>query len=160
MSEIKREREFFHDKLYLPLTKLRDSPAFSLSPLKLLVCDGGIGRGVRFGQSCVHVDAISETNGAGLKYNRIYTFTELFTKGCGMLMDYITMKGNCCGSDLRVLETLLSFVRCIEGILFINILRDRLHIYFINSTSGTLEIKSNCLVFFFTFFLIYPNDKL
>lgn len=77
MSEIKRERGFFHDKLYLPLTKLRNSPAFSLSPLKLLVCDGGIGRGVRFSQSCVHVDAISETNGAGLKYNRIYTFTEL-----------------------------------------------------------------------------------
>lgn len=48
MSEIKRERGFFHDKLYLPLTKLRNSPAFSLSPLKLLVCDGGIGRGVRF----------------------------------------------------------------------------------------------------------------
>lgn len=166
MSEIKRERGFFHDKLYLPLTKLRNSPAFSLSPLKLLVCDGGIGRGVRFGQSCVHVDAISETNGAGLKYNRIYTFTELFTKGCGMLMDYITMKGNCCGSDLRVLETLLSFVRCIEGILYIwtlninkilkifeviNILRDRLHIYFINSTSGALEIKGNCFLYILSY---------
>lgn len=80
MSEIKRERGFFHDKLYLPLTKLRNSPAFSLSPLKLLVCDGGIGRGVRFGQSCVHVDAISETNGAGLKYNRIFLYRIIYER--------------------------------------------------------------------------------
>lgn len=83
-----------------------------------------------------------------------------------MLMDYITMKGNCCGSDLRVLETLLSFVRCIEGILYIwtlnidkilkifeviNILRDRLHIYFINSTSGALQIKGNCFLYILSY---------
>lgn len=76
------------------------------------------------------------------------------------------MIGNCCGSDLCVLETLLSFVRCIEGILYIwtlnidkilkifeviNILRDRLHIYFINSTSGALEIKGNCFLYILSY---------
>lgn len=68
------------------------------------------------------MDVILEINGVGFKYNRIYIFIELFMKGCGMLMDYIMMKGNCCGFDLCVLEILLLFVRCIEGILYIWIL--------------------------------------
>lgn len=48
MLEIKRERGFFYDKFYFLLIKFCNFFVFSLLFLKFLVCDGGIGCGVRF----------------------------------------------------------------------------------------------------------------
>lgn len=107
-------------------TSAREQLALSLSTLKnvnhtistmnLKVCNGGVEEGISFNQGSVLVDFIYHTNqAAGLTFSKVYGFTEIFEKGDIILRDYIKFERKLIGSDLSVLEALLTFTSHIEG---------------------------------------------
>ncbi|XP_078319131.1 uncharacterized protein LOC111118743 [Crassostrea virginica] len=86
------------------------SDRFSLSALRLLVCDGGCGRGINFSKACAQVDYIYHSTPAGRAKPQIHAFTEIFPTGSAVLMEFIVSRTR---TD-PALNTLLSFIPQIE----------------------------------------------
>ncbi|XP_056012525.1 uncharacterized protein LOC125681527 isoform X2 [Ostrea edulis] len=103
------------DRLKWPFYVLK-LPQFSLSPMKLINCNGGTGFGVKFTQSSVQADYIYDTDRHGEEYGLVFPFTEIFLNGNAILMDYINLgkKPTENPKSLQVLEILLSFITHIE----------------------------------------------
>eukprot|EP00105_Crassostrea_gigas_P016788 XP_011434306.1 PREDICTED: uncharacterized protein LOC105333164 [Crassostrea gigas] len=83
-----------------PLERLEFSFLFSLSSLKLKLCDAGVGDAICFTKACVRVVTMS---------SEMYAFTEIFDKGHRILLEYITQDKKPMGTDLHLLQKLISF---------------------------------------------------
>lgn len=83
--------------LSAPLGRLECSELFSLSSLKLKLCDAGVKEAICFSKACVHASKMSK---------KVYVFTEIFGKGHHMLLQYM-MKQD--GSDDPLLQKLISY---------------------------------------------------
>ena len=88
---------------------------YSLSPLKLIGCDGGFGTGVAFISATVHVE-YAVLDKADEPIFPIYCFTEIFQLGCTILSDFIELgKKPKDENHRKLVETLLSFLQKTEG---------------------------------------------
>ena len=117
------EADIIAKELESPFSVLT-SDRFSLSALKLLVCDGGCGRGICFSKACAQVDYIYHSTPTGRAKPKIHAFTEIFPTGSAVLMEFIVSRTR---TD-PALNTLLSFIPQIEGIMeIIELLHINLH---------------------------------
>lgn len=82
--------------LSAPLERLESDVLFSLSSLKLKLCDAGVKEAICFSKACVHAAKMSK---------KVYVFTEIFGKGHHMLLHMIKQDG----SDDPLLQKLISF---------------------------------------------------
>ena len=101
-------------RLKTPFTILKQNE-YSLSPLKLIGCDGGFGTGVAFTSATVHVE-YAVLDKADEPIFPIYCFTEIFPLGCTILSDFIELgKKPKDENHRKLLEILLSFLQKTEG---------------------------------------------
>ena len=87
----------------------------ALSPLKLIVCNGGAVRGISFSQASVLVDFMLHPDRRGRLLTNVYRFTDIFKRGKDLLTDYITFGKKSSGVNQQILEALLLFLSKIEG---------------------------------------------
>lgn len=92
--------------LSAPLGRLECSELFSLSSLKLKLCDADVGDAICFTKACVRVVTMS---------SEMYAFTEIFDKGHRILLEYITQDKKPMGTDLHLLQKLISFTSNLKG---------------------------------------------
>lgn len=92
-----------------------ESLIFALSPIKLIVCNGGAVRGISFSQASVLVDFMVHLDRKGRALMNVYPFTDIFRKGNDLLTDYIQFGKKSSGVNQQILEVLLLFLSNIEG---------------------------------------------
>lgn len=91
-----------------------ESLVFALSPIKLIVCNGGAARGISFSQASVLVDFLLHLDRKGRPLMNVYPFTDIFKKGNDLLTDYIKFGKKSSGVNQQILEVLLLFLSNIE----------------------------------------------
>lgn len=92
-----------------------ESLVCALSPMKLIVCNGGAARGISFSQASVLVDFMLHLDRKGRALTNVYPFTDIFKKGNDLLKDYIKFGKTSSGINHQILEALLSFLSKVEG---------------------------------------------
>ncbi|KAK3094398.1 hypothetical protein FSP39_001248 [Pinctada imbricata] len=99
-------------KLYTSIDNLKDF-FYSLSLLKLVHCNGGLGLGVPFSSSFVAWDFLYADKDKSIA--KVEAFTEVFIKGHTLLMDYIVLHKKPQEKwERTTLEKLLSFISNME----------------------------------------------